>query len=117
MGSRMKNTGVLLPTMSKLPSVVYIFRREPARIAPGIWAATLARHSGEPDDRVDLGAGLKHRGLGVRADVLGDLEVAEGTAAFGVGLPLRDALPVEVRHLLDQVVVLKQDRTIGPHGQ
>ncbi len=60
---------------------------------------------------------LEYGGLGVGADVLGDLEVAEGAAALGVGLALRDALPVEVRHLLDQVVVLQQDRAVGADGQ
>ena len=40
-----------------------------------------------------------------------------GTATLGVGLPLDDALPVELRHLLDQVVVLEQQRTVGPDGQ
>ena len=40
--------------------------------------------------------------------------MAEGAAALGVGLAFRDAFPVEVRHLLNQVVVLEQDRAVGP---
>jgi lipopolysaccharide export system protein LptA len=32
-------------------------------------------------------------------------------------LALRDALPVEVGHLLDQVVVLQQDRAVRADGQ
>src|SRR6185369_15312526 len=45
------------------------------------------------------------------------LEDAEGAAALRVLLTLRDALPVEVRHLLKQVVVLQQHRAVRAHGQ
>jgi len=48
------------------------------------------------------------------ADVVGHLEVAEGAATLRVGLALRDSLPVEVRHLLEEVVILQQDRAVGP---
>ena len=92
-------------------------QREAARITPGVWAAALAGHGREPGHHLRLGARLEDRGFGELADVLGDLEVAEGAAALGVGLPLRDALPVEVGHLLDQVVVLQQDRAVGSDGQ
>jgi hypothetical protein len=34
-----------------------------------------------------------------------------------VRLALRDPLPVEVRHLLDQVMILQQNRAIGTDGQ
>ena len=84
-------------------------QREPARVTPGVGAAPLTGHRGEPDQRVGPGAGLEHRGPGVGADVAGHLEVAERAAALGVRLPLRDPLPVEVRHLLDQVMILQQD--------
>jgi nicotinamidase-related amidase len=40
------------------------------------------------------------------------LEVSERAAALGVRLALRDALPVEVGHLLDEVVILQQNRPI-----
>ncbi len=63
------------------------------------------------------GARLEHRGLGVGADVAGDLEPAERAAALGVRLPLLDPLPVEVGHLLDQVAVLQQDRPARADGQ
>ena len=76
-------------------------QREAARVTPGVGAAPLPGHGGEPDEGVRGGAGLEHRGLGVGADVLRHLEVAERAAALGVRLPLRDPLPVEVRHLLD----------------
>jgi hypothetical protein len=50
-------------------------------------------------------------------DVAGDLEVPEGAAALGVGLALGDPLAVEVGHLLDQIVILQQDRAVWPHGE
>ena len=92
-------------------------QREAARVAPGVGAAPLPRHGGEPDQRVGPGAGLEHRRLGVGADVVRHLEVAERAAALGVRLALRDPLAVEVGHLLDQVVVLEQDRAVGTDGQ
>jgi hypothetical protein len=60
---------------------------------------------------------LENRSLGARADVVGHLEHAESTAALGVRLAFRDALAVELGHLLDQVVVLEQDRTVRTDGQ
>src|SRR5690606_16093121 len=38
-------------------------------------------------------------------------------AALRVGLTLRHLLPVEVRHLLEEVHVVQQQRTIRPDGQ
>ena len=92
-------------------------QREAARITPGVGAAALAGHGGEPDQRLGLRARLEHGRLGVGADVLGHLEVSEGPGTLRVGLALRNPLPVEVGHLLDQVVVLQQDGAIGPHGE
>ncbi len=39
------------------------------------------------------------------------------TAALGVHDPLWDALAVELRHLLEQVMVLQQDRPVAASGQ
>ena len=90
---------------------------KPARVAPGVGAAALARDRREPDQDVGRRAGLEDRGAGVGADVVGHLERAERAAALGVRLPLRDALAVEVGHLLEQVVVLQQDRPVRADGQ
>jgi hypothetical protein len=43
--------------------------------------------------------------------------MAERATAFGVRLTLRDPLAVEVGHLLDQIVIVEQNRAIRPHGQ
>ena len=92
-------------------------QRESARVPPGVWAAALAGDGGEPDQRVGLGARRKHLGSGVFADVVGHFEVAERATALGMRLAFRDAFPVELGHLLDQVVILQQDRTVGADRQ
>src|ERR1700675_4448234 len=67
--------------------------------------------------RVGLGARLKHRGPRVAADVMGDLEMTEGAAALRVWLTLRDAFAIEVRHLLDQVMIVQNDGAIRTDGE
>ncbi len=91
--------------------------RESARVAPGVGAAPLPGHGGEPGHHIGAHPRLEQRRLGVPADVAGGLEVAERAAALGVRLPLRDPLPVEVGHLLDQIVVLEQDGTVRAYRQ
>ena len=91
--------------------------REPARVPPGVGGSPLPRHGREPNDQAGRGAGLEHRRLGELAYVVRHLEPAECAAALGVRLPLRDPLPVELGHLLDQVAVLEQDRAAGADGQ
>ena len=88
-----------------------------AGVAPGVWAAALAGHGGEPDHRLGRGAGRKHRRFGECTDIVGDLEAPKGAAALGVGLAFGDAFAVERRHLLDQVVIVQQDRSVGADGQ
>ena len=92
-------------------------QREPARVAPGVGAAPLAGHRGEPGQHVGPGAGLEHRGFGVGADVVRHLEGAEGAAALGMGLALWRALAVPLRHLFDEVVVLEQNRSVRADGE
>jgi len=87
------------------------------RVAPGVWAAALAGHRGEPDHRLGAGARLKHRRLGERTDIVGDLEASESARPLGMGLTLGHPLAVERRHLLDQVVIMQQDRSVGADGQ
>src|SRR3546814_13599178 len=47
---------------------------------------------------------------GVGGDVLGGLESAEGAGTLGVRLALGHLLAVEMRHLLQKMHVMKQDR-------
>ena len=90
---------------------------EAARITPGVGTSALAGDRGEAYQSVGLGLRLKDGCLGVGADVLGHLEVSESSRAFGVRLAVRDHLPVEVRHLLEQVVVVQNDGAVGAYGE
>ena len=90
---------------------------ETARVAPGVRAAALTGDGGEPGQRLGFRPGLQECGLGVGADICGHFEMAEGATALGMRLALRDPLAVEVRHLLDQIVILQQDGAVGTDGQ
>ncbi len=92
-------------------------QREATRVAPGVGGALLAGHGGEAGQHLGLHARLEQPGLGVRRDVLGRLELTEGTRALGVHVALGDALPVEVRHLVQEVHVVEQDRPVGTDRQ
>jgi hypothetical protein len=43
--------------------------------------------------------------------------VTVGTPAFGVRLTLRDPFAIEVRHLLDQIMIVQDDGTIRTNGE
>ena len=45
------------------------------------------------------------------------LKISEGPGPLGMDNSLRDALPVEVDELLDEDVVLKQQRPPRPHAE
>jgi hypothetical protein len=93
-------------------------QREAARVARGVGRAQLAgdgREAGE--HRRDLADAVEEVGARELRDVLGDLEEAVRARALGVDDALGDALAVELRHLLDDVVVLQQDRPVRADGQ
>jgi hypothetical protein len=91
--------------------------REPARITPCVGAAALARHGGKAHPRFHFCTGLEELRLGVFADVGRYLEIAECAAPLCVRLTFRDPLAIEVRHLLDQIVIVEHDRTVTPDGK
>src|SRR5690606_37257209 len=80
---------------------------------PGIGAALLAGHGREARQHFGPGSLLEQRCLGVGRNVLGGLEYAEGAAAVGVRLALGNLLAVEMRHLLEEVDVMKHDRAVA----
>ena len=87
------------------------FQREAAHVALGIRRAALAGDGREAQERFRLLADLgEDLGLGISGDVVGDGQRAIGRRAFGMNHALRDALPVLVRELLDQLVILEQQR-------
>ncbi len=92
-------------------------QREPARVALGVRATLFGRDRGEPGQHLGALARLQEVRLGVRADVGGDDELSERSAALGVHDPFGHTFPVELRHLLQEVVVLQQDPAAGALGQ
>ncbi len=91
---------------------------EAAHVALGIGRPALAGDGGEAQKQLRL---LADRGeqLGARVarDVLGDSERAVGGRALGVHHALGNPLAVEVRHLLDEVVVGEQHRAAHARGE
>jgi len=49
---------------------------------------------------------LEHGSLRVGTEVFGNFEISKGPGSFRVRLTLGNSFPVEVGHLLDQVVIL-----------
>ena len=92
-------------------------QREAARVAPRVGRALLAGDRREAGEHLGRRARLEQRGLGVRRDVLGGLELPERARALRVHVALRDALAVEVRHLVQEVHVVQQDRAVRTDGQ
>ena len=80
-------------------------------------AAAFPRHRRKSDQGVGRGSWLEHGGAGVGAHVASHLEMAECTGTLGVRLTFRDPLPVEVRHLFDQVVVVQQNGAVRTDRQ
>ena len=91
--------------------------RKAARIAPGVRAAALTGNRAETRCRFGLRALLENLRLGVFRHVRRGFIRAECARAFRVGLALRNALPVEVRHLLDQVMIVEDDGAVAPDRQ
>ncbi len=92
-------------------------QRESARVAHRVRRAEVARHGGEPQEGLGLLADLGEEGRpGPARDVGRHRERAVGGGAAGVHHALRNALAVEVRELLEQLLVLDQRRTADTGG-
>ena len=90
---------------------------EAADVSLGVSRAALARHGGEADEHLGLGARLKHLRLRVLADIAGHLEGAVRARTLRVHASLGDDLAVEVRQLLDHPVVLEHHGAALARGQ
>ncbi len=90
---------------------------EATRVAHGVGRSHLAGNGGEAEKDVGSSPLLEDAGLGVVTHVLVALEVPVGTGALGMDDPFGDAFPVELGHLLDQVVVLEQDGSLLACGE
>jgi len=91
---------------------------EATRVADGVREALLTRHGGEPcKHRRPLPDLCEKAGLRELRDVVRHLEEAMRAGALGVHDAFRDALAVEVLHLLNDVVVVEYGRAVGADGQ
>ena len=78
-------------------------------VSQGLRASSLVNDRGEPYDERCLHAGRAQEiGACEMCDVVSDLEEALGTRASGVNHALGDPLPIELRKLLDQMVVFEE---------
>ena len=91
-------------------------QREAADVADGVGETLLAGDGRETAEHRGDAARLEQVGLRVGGDVLGDRQFTEGAGALGVDVALRDALPVEVGVLLDEVCVGEGDGALFPDG-
>jgi hypothetical protein len=92
------------------------FQRKAAHVAFGISSAELAGDGGEARQHWRPGARLQRLGLGEFRDVAADGERAVRAPALGVHGTLGDAFPLLMGKLLDELVVLQQDRSAWPRG-
>ena len=67
--------------------------RETPGVTPSVRAATLAGNCRKTNQHVGFNARLEHGGLGVFADVLGDLETPECAASLWHGAAVREYAP------------------------
>ena len=90
---------------------------ESAHIALGVRGAALAGHGREAQEAFALRSRLQGLRLRVAADIAGDAQRAVGAGTLGVDHALRNAFPVEVGVLLEELPVLDQQRTARAGGQ
>ncbi len=85
-----------------------------ARIAHHVGRAALERHRREALEHLGLLAhAIEKLGPGPGAAILGELESAVGARTAGMDDALGNTLAVEARQLLDQVMILQQERALG----
>jgi hypothetical protein len=97
----MKNTGMLLPTRSNVPSSVKKLHRESTGVAHRIRGAARAQHCRKAGEDFGFGALLtKKSGLRYRRGSAIGLEDAVGGGAPCMHDALRNALVIEVSDLL-----------------
>jgi hypothetical protein len=110
--------GCVITYQVEVPLLRIELQRETARIAIGVRIALLARNCGKPSKYGGLPAHLtKEIGVSEPRDIPGDLEKPVGAASFCVNHPLRHPLPVDVLHLLDQVVDVEHGGSRPSDGQ
>ena len=88
--------------------------RKTPRITSTVVRAGFATHGGESDgDGALLSLGAEHVCHADIVERLGACEDTMGPATFGVDNTLRNTFPIEVGDEIDQVEILKEERSIG----
>jgi len=88
--------------------------RKAARVANGIGGALLSRHGRETNEYLGSFSNRgKEFGLGPPRHIGQHFEIPIGARALGVHDALGNPLAIEVRELLDQVMILNQNRASG----
>ncbi len=91
---------------------------EASRIPNSVGVALLTRYRREANEhRSALANSIEEGCPGPLRDVGSQLKEAQSAATFSVHDALGHALAIERLHLLDQVVVLEQDRAVGADGE
>ena len=94
------------------------FEGKAAHVALGVGRARLAGDGGKARQHLRLLADLgEELGLAVARDVVRDGEDAERAPALGMDGALGNALAVLMRQLLEELIILHQDRAAGPGGE
>src|SRR4029077_15033470 len=88
--------------------------REAAYVAFGIRGAELTSHVRKARDERRAASGLQHLCLRILRDVAGDRQRTVSTPTLGVHRALGNAFAVLVSEVLQQLVVLQQQRTPRP---
>jgi len=88
--------------------------RETTRVTSGIGRSTLPSDSRETSGGADLGSDLREEfGASQVGDVVGNFESSMSSCSLGVNDTLGDTLSVEVSEGIDQVEVLKEERSLS----
>jgi hypothetical protein len=77
----------------------------------------LTGHGGESGHHRRTRPLLQEVGLAPLTDVLGGLEEPEGPVALGVHDMLGNPFPIEVRHFLEQIVILEEKWPLKSSGE
>src|SRR5271170_7625834 len=116
--SCMKNTGMLLPTMSQLPSLVVKLHGEAAHVSREIGRSFVAGYGREPDERwCLLSWPLKQVGARKLDQRLVVLEITVCAEASSMNNAFRNAFMIEVKNLFPKVGVFHRGRPARPNSE
>jgi hypothetical protein len=108
-------------THRSLPAIIVVAvfryrtsRRIHTRLLPCLQILCLRRLWRTDEDWLLLARVLREFGLGVFGHLFVNLEISEGTRAFGMDDPIRNPLPIDVSYPLDELEILQKSLTAIP---